>query len=371
MDDAPLDRAASGHSPEHVTSLPPTPSDDRGGGRQLSREPALQDQRSGSAASLRPDQIQALIGFARADLWCFVELMFEVLFPRTKLVYAPYLELIATLLMRVEQGKWRNLIINLPPRHMKSALASILYPAWRLGRDPTIKFICISYGDDLAHELSSLTRKIMRSELYRRIFPNTILDKSAVDHIRTTQGGYRYATDAEGKDRLYLTGIVRIQVEIPEVREAMIGQGKLDQPALILMDGNGVGRGVYQDLWARGFRHVLPGESITTSATDNLKLRRFNEALFYLYDGFVQLPKSMLGLDALFDEMAAFPAGKHDDQVDALSTVAAYFPRVVSEARRLGRQYSRLTEPATHRAPPPPKSRDQELHERRQWREMQ
>jgi hypothetical protein len=82
MDDAPLDRAASGHSPEHVTSLPPTPSDDRGGGRQLSREPALQDQRSGSAASLRPDQIQALIGFARADLWCFVELMFEVLFPQ-------------------------------------------------------------------------------------------------------------------------------------------------------------------------------------------------------------------------------------------------------------------------------------------------
>ena len=39
----------------------------------------------------------------------------------------------------------------------------------------------------------------MRSPLYKLIFPGTILDKSAVDHIRTTMGGYRYAT-AVGSD---------------------------------------------------------------------------------------------------------------------------------------------------------------------------
>jgi hypothetical protein len=144
-------------------------------------------------------QFEALVTFARADFWCFVELMFAVLYPGQKLVYAGYLELIATLLMRVGQRKFRNVIINLPPRHMKSALASILYPAWRLGCDPTVKFICISYGDDLAHDLSAQTRKVMRSPFYKLIFPGTILDKSAVDHIRTTMGGYRYAT-AVGSD---------------------------------------------------------------------------------------------------------------------------------------------------------------------------
>jgi hypothetical protein len=41
--------------------------------------------------------------------------------------------------MRVGQRRYRNVVINLPPRHMKSALASILYPAWRLGCDPTVK----------------------------------------------------------------------------------------------------------------------------------------------------------------------------------------------------------------------------------------
>jgi hypothetical protein len=145
------------------------------------------------------DQWEALLAFARVDFWCFVELMFPVLYPGQKLIYAPYLELIATLLMRVARGKYRNVIINLPPRHMKSALTSILYTAWRLGCDPTVKLICISYGDDLAHDLSSQARKIMRSPLYKRIFPGTTLDKSAVDHIRTTLGGYRYAT-AVGSD---------------------------------------------------------------------------------------------------------------------------------------------------------------------------
>lgn len=152
----------------------------------------------GAVATLGPyidnARRDAAIAFARADFWCFVELMFAVLHPGKQLVYAPYLEYVASALMNVEKGKVRRVLINLPPRHMKSVLNSILYPAWRLGRDPTVRFICISYSDDLAHDLSNLTRIAMRSPLYRRIFPATRLDKSAVDYIRTSQGGYRYAT---------------------------------------------------------------------------------------------------------------------------------------------------------------------------------
>ena len=145
----------------------------------------------GGRRSIKIDLLQseALATFARVDFWCFVELMFPVLYPGQELVYAGYLELIATLLMGVAKRKYRNVVINLPPRHMKSALASILYPAWRLGCDPTVKFICISYGDDLAHDLSAQTRKIMRSPLYKHIFPRTVLDKTAMDYIRTTMGG--------------------------------------------------------------------------------------------------------------------------------------------------------------------------------------
>jgi phage terminase large subunit-like protein len=501
-------------------------------------------------------EFEALVTFARRDFWCFVELVFPTLYPGQKLVYAAYLELIASLLMSVAERSCRNVIINLPPRHMKSALASILYPAWRLACDPTVKFICISYGDDLAHDLSAQTRKVMRSPLYKTIFPGTVLDKSAVDHIRTDMGGYRYATavgsditgfgadeiiiddpvqpedalservkqqlrdwvnssvytrfndpkqgamvlvmrrlapddlsgtmepfadfvlklpliareteyytyfdqtllrrapgeplnpsrmsvadikamrariaphvfasqyqqrpetggsgycsierlaryaeappfeltvhswdiastkgggdwtvcakfglarDSDGRDILYLIGIVRMQVELPDVREAIIAHEALDKPAIIVMDGNGIGRGPYQDLWAKGIRHLLAGESMTSSASDNLKIRRFSEGLFSLYDGLVQLPNAMQGLGILLDEIRAFPDGKHDDQVDALSYVAAYLELVIREARRWGLTLGRFRPPPAKLIVVPPKSRDQELHDRRglrQW----
>ena len=65
--------------------------------------PALAE--GGGRRPIKADKLQsaALVTFARADFWCFVELMFPVLYPGQKLVYAGYLELIATLLMRVGQ----------------------------------------------------------------------------------------------------------------------------------------------------------------------------------------------------------------------------------------------------------------------------
>lgn len=135
-----------------------------------------------------------LILLARVDFWCFIELAFPVLHPGKPLDHADYLDVLAWVMMGVENGKHRRVIINLPPRHMKSLMVSIFYVAWRLGRDPSAKFITISYGDDLAHDHSGITRTLMQSPVYRRIFPGTVLDKKAVDHIRTTKGGHRYAT---------------------------------------------------------------------------------------------------------------------------------------------------------------------------------
>jgi phage terminase large subunit-like protein len=512
----------------------------------------------GGQRSIKIDLLQsaALATFARVDFWCFVELMFPVLYPGQQLVYAGYLEAIATLLMGVAKRKYRNVVINLPPRHMKSALASVLYPAWRLGCDPTVKFICISYGDDLAHDLSAQTRKIMRSPLYQKIFPSTVLDKSAVDHIRTTMGGYRYATavgsditgfgadeiiiddpvqpedalservkqqlrdwvnssvytrfndpskgalvlvmhrlapddlsgtiesyadivlklpliaeelehytyhdrtimrrepgeplnpsrlgvaeikalkariaphvfasqyqqrpatsgtgycsierlaryaeappfelivhswdiastkgggdwtvcakfglakDSDDRDILYLTGIIRMQVELPDVGEAIASMDAQEKPALIVLDGNGIGRGVLQHLGQRQFKHVLPGSDLDRGCSDGSKLRRFNDGLFNLYNGLVRFPNAMPGraLETLLTEIAAFPDGKHDDQVDAVSYVAAYHSRVIHEARRRGLQVGRVVLLPVKVEVVPPKSRDQELWDRRrQW----
>src|SRR5213079_2203019 len=41
-----------------------------------------------------------------------------------------------------------RLIINLPPRHLKSLLASVAFPAWCLGHDPSAQFLSVSYAQD-------------------------------------------------------------------------------------------------------------------------------------------------------------------------------------------------------------------------------
>src|SRR5271168_1508438 len=81
------------------------------------------------------------------------------------------------------------------------------------------------------------------------------------------------------------------------------------------------------------------------SASDNLKIRRFSEGLFSLYNGLVRLPNAMWGLETLLAEIAAFPDGKHDDRVDALTYVVAYRAKVIYEARRWGLKLGRAVLP--------------------------
>src|SRR5438477_12948378 len=71
----------------------------------------------------------------RQDFAAFAGRCFPDLNPQTRLVMHWHLEVIAAKLMEVWQGKIRRLIINLPPRHLKSLLASIAFPAWCLGHD--------------------------------------------------------------------------------------------------------------------------------------------------------------------------------------------------------------------------------------------
>src|SRR6185295_14743824 len=110
-----------------------------------------------------------------------------------------HLEVIAAKLNAVRQGKIRRLIINLPPRHLKSMMASIAFPAWCLGHDPSAQLLCVSYGQDLADKLARDCRSIMMSPWYRKIFPTHLAPhRQAVQEFITTRQGYRLATSTGG-----------------------------------------------------------------------------------------------------------------------------------------------------------------------------
>jgi hypothetical protein len=140
-----------------------------------------------------------LIAQARTDFATFVELMFPILHNGKRLKYAPYIDFICCLLIGSGQPHRLRIVVNMPPGYMKSLLISVLFVAWSLGVNPGKKFICASYGDDLAHKLGRKTREVMQSPLYRTMFPDTVLTKTAEDRLETRQRGSRYAT-AVGSD---------------------------------------------------------------------------------------------------------------------------------------------------------------------------
>jgi predicted phage terminase large subunit-like protein len=134
----------------------------------------------------------------RRDLMSFIERSFYELNPQTKLLRAPHLELIAAKLEACRRGKINRLIVNLPPRQLKSQCASVAFPAWYLAHHPAAHIICASYGQDLADKFARDCRRVMTSAWYRRLFPVRLADRQAVHDFATTEQGTRMATSVGG-----------------------------------------------------------------------------------------------------------------------------------------------------------------------------
>src|SRR5207237_8572120 len=85
----------------------------------------------------------------RSDLGYFAERCFCELNPQAAFAMNWHIEVIAAKLAAVREGKIRRLIINLPPRHLKSLLASIAFPAWCLGHEPSAQIPSVRYAQAL------------------------------------------------------------------------------------------------------------------------------------------------------------------------------------------------------------------------------
>src|SRR6202030_147288 len=145
---------------------------------------------------LSPRELDVIL---RTDLGYFAERCFYDLNPQAAFLSNWHLEVIAAKLTAVREGKIRRLIINLPPRHLKSLMASIAFPAWCLGHDPSAQFLSVSYAQDLADKLARDCRAIMMSPWYRQIFPTRLAPhRQAVQEFITTRQGYPLATSTGG-----------------------------------------------------------------------------------------------------------------------------------------------------------------------------
>lgn len=107
--------------------------------------------------------------------------------------YAPagHHALIGEKLEGIAAGTIDRLMVNMPPRHGKSELASRRFPAWLLGISPAIELVVASYNADKAREFGYEVRDIVRSTEYQALFPGVQLkdDAKAADRWNTNAGG--------------------------------------------------------------------------------------------------------------------------------------------------------------------------------------
>ena len=144
---------------------------------------------------ISPHDYAALL---RNDLVAFIHRAFCDLNPQTLFRQAAYIELLASRLEDCRAGRVRRLIVNLPPRSLKSHCCSIAFIAWLLGHNPAIQIIAASYGQDLADKLARDTRTLMEADWYRALFPTRLSARKAVNDFTTTAGGTRMATSVGG-----------------------------------------------------------------------------------------------------------------------------------------------------------------------------
>ena len=128
-------------------------------------------------------------------------------------------------------------------------------------------------------------------------------------------------------DDMYLLEVVRVRLEVPALQRLMIEVTQDYAADVFLVEDDGVGRGIVQNLRDRRLTRPLP--RLNRPNAD--KLARLLRHLPLIEDGRLLLPADAPWLADYEAELLGFPVGRHDDQVDATSQALDY---LVQDAAR-------------------------------------
>lgn len=150
---------------------------------------------------------------ARRSFKLFVEDAWPVIEPGRPFVSGWHLDAIADHLQAVAQGQIKRLLVNMPPRHGKSSLISVLWSGWLLLNDPAIRLLCASYAMNLATRDNLKVRRLIKSNWFQQNYGHIFTltkDQDAKMKFETDKLGYRMAVSVgssatgEGGDILIL-----------------------------------------------------------------------------------------------------------------------------------------------------------------------
>ena len=167
----------------------------------------------------------------RHDLCAFIHRSFLELNPQTRFHMNWHIEVLAAKLEEVRQGRCKRLIVNMPPRLLKSHAISIAFPAWVLGHDPAKQILTVTYAQDLSDNFARKSRSLMTSGFYEALFDTRLLrGREAVSDYETTAGGCRLSTSVggvltgRGADIIIVDDALKADDALSEVRRRSVNE---------------------------------------------------------------------------------------------------------------------------------------------------
>ena len=146
------------------------------------------------------DEARLLEAILRTDPASFTAKVFHTVNPTARYLDNWHVQLICEYLAACSTGEIRRLIINLPPRSLKSICVSVAWPAWLMGHRPSARIMTASYNRDLSVRHALDFRTVISSPWYRWLFPGfvTAPDQNEKHKLQTTARGHRIATSVGG-----------------------------------------------------------------------------------------------------------------------------------------------------------------------------
>lgn len=126
--------------------------------------------------------------------WALVE-------PDTEFADNWHLRAVTEHLEAVSAGRIRRLVINVPPRSMKSLAVSVFWPTWEWINRPSTRWLFASYAATLSTRDSLKCRRIIESRWYRERWGHSFrltTDQNVKNRFENDRTGYRIATSVDG-----------------------------------------------------------------------------------------------------------------------------------------------------------------------------
>lgn len=146
--------------------------------------------------SLNDNDVRAFRALSRKKFSYFVKECWPVIEPGVDLKWGWYLEAICEHLEAVANGDIKRLIVSLPPRHSKSTIISVMFPAWIWLRRPSARFLSASYAMKLATRDAVRSRRVMASDIYQLMRPDFVMtgDQNEKQRYENDRTGVRLVT---------------------------------------------------------------------------------------------------------------------------------------------------------------------------------